>query len=103
LYRLWKIIHAESEIKKYEVGLPFTFYSLRHTYATYRLNYGNIDVFTLASVMGCSVKYIEEHYGHPDIEGRINYITRKQSTYDDADTIFVGEEENNLNHMGRGR
>ena len=100
IYRIWKIIYEESGIQKYEVGLPFTFYSLRHTYATYRLNYGNVDVFTLSSVMGCSVKYIEEHYGHPDIEGRIDYITRKQSTYDDADTIFVGEEESNIKHLG---
>jgi len=38
-------------------------YSLRHTYATFRLMEG-IDVYFLAKQMGTSVKMIEEHYGH---------------------------------------
>ena len=88
LYKWWRVIRDESGIKEYEVGLPYTYYSLRHTYATYRLNFGGVDVFTLSAVMGCSVKYIEEHYGHPDVEKRMDYITRKKSTYDDADTMW---------------
>lgn len=38
-------------------------YSLRHTYATFRLMEG-VDVYFLAKQMGTSVKMIEDHYGH---------------------------------------
>ena len=44
--------------------LDRTLYSLRHTYATFRLLYGKVEVFKLASNMGTSVKQIEDHYGH---------------------------------------
>ena len=39
-------------------------YSLRHTYATFALLYGRVNVFTLAVNMGTSVDMIEKHYGH---------------------------------------
>ena len=38
-------------------------YDLRHTYATWSLAAG-IDIFTLARVMGTSVKMIDRTYGH---------------------------------------
>ena len=41
-----------------------TIYSLRHTYATFRLLYGKVDVFKLASNMGTSVGQINNHYAH---------------------------------------
>ena len=101
LYKMWKEIREDSGIKEYEVGLPYTYYCLRHTFATYRLNFGNVDVFTLSSIMGCSVKYIEDHYGHPDVEKRMDYITRKSTTYDDVDTLFVGDDEIPRNLMAK--
>ena len=101
LYKMWKEIREDSGIKEYEVGLPYTYYCLRHTFATYRLNFGNVDVFTLSSIMGCSVKYIEDHYGHPDVEKRMDYITRKNTTYDDVDTLFVGDDEIPRNLMAK--
>lgn len=101
LYKLWKEIRENSGIIDYEVGLPYTYYCLRHTFATYRLNFGNVDVFTLSSIMGCSVKYIEDHYGHPDVDKRMDYITRKNTTYDDVDTLFVGDDELPGNLMAR--
>lgn len=39
-------------------------YSLRHTYASFALIYGRVNVFTLAMNMGTSVDMIEKHYGH---------------------------------------
>jgi hypothetical protein len=53
LYRLWDVIRAESGITEFPED--YTYYSLRHTYTTYRLQLGNVDVFTLSKVMGCSV------------------------------------------------
>jgi integrase len=38
-------------------------YSLRHTYATFRLHEG-VNHFTLARNMGTSVKMLESFYGH---------------------------------------
>jgi integrase len=44
-------------------GLRRTIYSLRHTYATFRLREGTHH-FHLAQNMGTSVKMLEEFYGH---------------------------------------
>ena len=87
LYRLWNIIREESGITEFPED--YSYYSLRHTYATYRLQFGNVDVFTLSKVMGCSVKYIEEHYGQIQTEKMTDYITRSKSTMDDVDELFV--------------
>ena len=67
----------------------YSYYSLRHTFATYRLQFGNIDVFTLSKVMGCSVKYIEEHYGQIQTDKMTDYITRTKSTFDEVDGLFL--------------
>ncbi len=44
-------------------GQRRTIYSLRHTYATFRLREGTHH-FHLAQNMGTSVKMLEEYYGH---------------------------------------
>jgi integrase len=46
-----------------EKGEKRTIYSLRHTYATFRLNEG-VHQFVLAKNMGTSVAMLERHYGH---------------------------------------
>jgi len=84
---LWYVILAESGITEFPED--YTYYSLRHTYATYRLQLGNVDVFTLSKVMGCSVKYIEEHYGQIQTEKMTDYITRTKSTMDEVDALFL--------------
>jgi integrase len=87
LYRLWDVIREESGLSEFPED--YSYYSLRHTYATYRLQLGNVDVFTLSKVMGCSVKYIEEHYGQIQTEKMTDYITRTKSTMDDVDGLFL--------------
>ena len=87
LYRLWNIIRAESGMGEFPED--YSYYSLRHSFASYRLMLGNVDVFTLSKVMGCSVKYIEEHYGQVQTEKMTDYITRTQSTMDDIDDVFL--------------
>ena len=44
-------------------GNKRTIYSLRHTYATFRLQEG-VHQFILAGNMGTSVAMLEKHYGH---------------------------------------
>jgi integrase len=51
-------------------------YSLRHTYATFRLIYGNVDVYELAINMGTSVEMIERHYGHVKAEDNADRLTQ---------------------------
>lgn len=65
LYDLWAELMEATGLK--ESGKNLTFYSLRHTYCTFRLMQ-NTDVFVLARNMGTSVKFIEDHYGHVQIE-----------------------------------
>lgn len=76
----------ESYLKNY--GLEFsadgdrrTLYSLRHTYATFRLSHG-VDVYKLAKNMGTSVEMIERFYGHTTNSGNATELTRvgKRST-----------------------
>ena len=49
-------------------GKKYTFYSLRHTYATLKLQYEGVPISTLAKHMGTSVNMIEKHYSHLDVK-----------------------------------
>jgi integrase len=42
-------------------------YSLRHTYATFQILYGKIDLHTLAKNMGTSIAMLERHYSHLEV------------------------------------
>ena len=55
-------------------GNPRTFYSIRHTYATFALTYDKINIHTLARQMGTSVVMIEKHYSHLDAEKAIEQL-----------------------------
>jgi len=57
-------------------GDAFTVYSLRHTYATFRLMYGDIDIYLLARNMDTGVAMIEAHYGHDDPAFRADDVIR---------------------------
>lgn len=50
-------------VEKDSQGNVRTLYSLRHTYATFRLHSG-VNHYTLAKNMGTSVTMLEQYYGH---------------------------------------
>jgi len=66
LYKYWDKIMVETELDQQPV--PPTYYTLRHTFISYRLMYGNVNVFTLGKLVGTGIKYIQDHYGHLNIE-----------------------------------
>lgn len=51
-------------------------YSLRHSYATMRLEKGDVGIYDLALNMGCGVKQIEQHYSHVMSKQRRHEITK---------------------------
>ena len=53
----------ECKVEKDSFGRSRTIYSLRHTYATFRLHEG-VNHYVLSRNMGTSVKMLEEYYGH---------------------------------------
>lgn len=59
-------------------GQKYAPYSLRHTYATFRLIYGGVSVYELAQNMGTSVEMIERHYGHLKPENVAGRMTQGQ-------------------------
>jgi len=58
-------------------GNRHTLYSLRHTYATFRLQNGT-NVYWLKKNMGTSVTMIERHYGQTNVLVGIEYETAKR-------------------------
>lgn len=48
-------------------GQSRSLYSLRHTYATFQILYGKIDLHTLAKNMGTSIAMLERHYSHLEV------------------------------------
>jgi integrase len=54
---------AEMNMETDNTGNRYTLYSCRHTYATFRLMRGEVEIKTLAENMGTSVQMIDQHYG----------------------------------------
>lgn len=89
-HRLIKPINFEKQFAAYLkysnllldklTGKPRTFYSLRHTYATFALIYDKINIHTLAKQMGTSVQMIEKHYSHLDSERAIDQLGGERTT-----------------------
>jgi len=76
-YSLWHELMDRAGLHERD---KLTWYSLRHTYATFRLLNGkDLDVFTLAKNMGTSVKFIEDHYGHVETaQKRKELVSKKE-------------------------
>jgi len=81
-------------------------YSLRHTYATLRLEKGDVSVYDLSINMGCKVKQIETHYSHVVSKQRRQQITRtnrKKVAVDTGqgavmnDNVFIAEARRRMN------
>ena len=88
LYKMWNIIMKETGLD--ESVNDYSYYCLRHTFATYRLQYGKIDIRTLAKVMGCSVRFIEQHYDSARVENMVDYITQNTSSDDSFSQYVLG-------------
>lgn len=68
--KTFKSVLLKSGLLKDRFGKDRTIYSLRHTYATFRIRYGGVNIEALASNMGTSPSIIFRHYRHihnPDI------------------------------------
>jgi integrase len=86
LYRYWKEIIENTSLK--DKKLKPVYYCLRHTYATFRL-YADVPIDKLATNMGCSVTFIEKHYGHVQQE-KISKTLMKNWKKDES-TKFIME------------
>lgn len=58
-------------------GQQRTVYSLRHTYATFRLQEG-VNHYALARNMGTSVAMLEQHYGHTSNVAAADELTKRK-------------------------
>ncbi len=77
-YKEWKAMLKGTGLD--EGNKNIVYYCLRHTYATFEL-YKGTDVFNLLKVMGCGIDFIQNHYGHVDID-----VIKSQLTKDLRDT-----------------
>ncbi len=71
----WKAFLQKQELWKNADGENRPLYSLRHLYATMRLEEGT-EVYHLAKLMGTAVRNIEQHYGHVATESLIAEATK---------------------------
>jgi integrase len=79
-------------------------YSLRHTYATLRLEKGDVSVYDLAMNMGCKVAQIENHYSHVLTQQRRHEITKtKRKTAAVVEDVVDAEDGFALEALKRFR
>ena len=86
LYKYWHLIMKESGLKE-TAGNRYTYYCLRHTFATWRLQFGKIDVYQLSKILGTSLVNIQKHYDGIKMEEMADYLMRDGE--DDAIDAFV--------------
>ena len=60
-------------------GNSRSLYSFRHTYATFQILYGKLDLHTLAKKMTTSIAMLERHYSHLDVLHRAEVLVGRQS------------------------
>jgi integrase len=66
---------SEASVEFDRNGDRRTIYSLRHTYATFRLHEG-VNHYVLARNMGTSVKMLDQHYGHTSNRAMADELTK---------------------------
>ena len=69
---------TEAGVEKDREGQRRTIYSLRHTYATFRLHEG-VNHYVLARNMGTSVKMLEQFYGHMSTRAMAGELTKTRA------------------------
>ena len=85
IYNHWNQMLEETGLNKHKE--PPTFYHLRHFYATQRLRAG-VRPFFLHENLGCSMKYLEDHYGHVDVTV-VRQDLLKTASYDEDGVLIV--------------
>ena len=91
LYKYWEKIMMETGLCNEPV--PPTYYTLRHTFISYRLMYGNVNVFTLGKLVGTGIKYIQDHYGHLNIEDISDDYTKVVNKPNEFEDMFGSDLE----------
>jgi site-specific recombinase XerD len=69
---------TEAGVETDREGQRRTIYSLRHTYATFRLHEG-VNHYVLARNMGTSVKMLEQFYGHMSTRAMASELTKTRA------------------------
>ena len=78
----------EDGLYKTDEGKARTLYSLRHYYATQRLDNG-VSVYLVATNMGTSVNQIHKHYGHTDTRRLAKELMAVRNSKDNKNTEEV--------------
>jgi integrase len=78
--KTFKDVLKKCELLDDRFGRARTIYSLRHTYATFRLLYAGIPMETLALNMGTSPKMIFDHYSHVTARQQAHVLGRRGDT-----------------------
>lgn len=84
-YKQWQKLLKECGLQ--ESGKSLSYYSLRHSYITYRLING-VNAFFLAKNVGTSVRMIENHYEHIKSEA-MKYELTKKMRQDEAGRLLA--------------
>ena len=80
MWKRLKTVLADSGLQE-EIDMQnkaISLYSFRHTYACWRLRYGDVPIHLLAKQMGTSIQKIENTYGHIEVEKQADLITKAQ-------------------------
>ena len=77
--RLFDTFLTELNLLHTAKGKKRQLYSLRHTYATFKLTYDKVPIHTLAKQMGTSVVMIEKHYSHLKIKDAVEQLRSDES------------------------
>ena len=85
IYDTWNRMLKETRLDQHEE--PPTFYHLRHFYATQRIRAG-VKPYFLTENMGCSMKYLQDHYGHADTSV-VRRDLLKKANYDSDGVLIV--------------
>lgn len=77
--KTFKKVLKESDLLENRFGQVRTIYSLRHTYATFKILYGKTAFEDLTLNMGCSPMQIYNHYSHLTVRDKATDLSGKRN------------------------